>query len=240
MELHDDLPGLRRFIGVSGSKHNKPRDRAQRCELLDGLMRRAVLADTDRIVREDVDHRQLHQRGQADRGTAIVAEDQEPGAVGPDLDPCHTVEDRPHGRLTDAEVEVAAGIAVRRLEVAGTVESQSGFRRWSQVGRAGHQPSDIPGDCVQDQSRRVPSGHSLVVGGEGSADPSPSRRGAGDVAFGTTGRPARGIRACSGPIRLNQASRRGFHGCRCLHGNARRRRQGRGTWRPRASGNSAW
>ena len=56
------------FIGVGGAEHDKSGDRPQRCELLDRLVRRAVLADADRVVGEDVDHRQLHERGQADRG----------------------------------------------------------------------------------------------------------------------------------------------------------------------------
>ena len=51
-------------------------------QLLDRLMRRAVLADADRIVREDVDDRNLHQRGQPDRRTAVVGEDEEARAEG--------------------------------------------------------------------------------------------------------------------------------------------------------------
>jgi hypothetical protein len=40
--------------------------------VLDGLVRRAVLADEDRIVREDPDRRQVRERGQADRRTDLV------------------------------------------------------------------------------------------------------------------------------------------------------------------------
>ena len=86
----------------------RPGNRAQRQELLDGLVRRAVLAHADRVVREDVDDRDLHDRGQADRRAAVVAEDQEARAVGPDLRQRQAVEDRAHGVLADAEMEVAA------------------------------------------------------------------------------------------------------------------------------------
>ena len=68
--------------------------------------------------------------------------------------------------LADAEVEVAARV-IAGLEVAGAVESQARLGGRGQVGRAAHQPGDVPGDRVQDQARRVPSGHPLAVGGEG-------------------------------------------------------------------------
>ena len=53
----------------------------RRGQLLDRLVRRAVLADADRIVREDVDDRDLHDRAQADGRPRVVAEDEEAGAV---------------------------------------------------------------------------------------------------------------------------------------------------------------
>ena len=39
-------------------------------QLLDRLVRRAVLADADRVVREDVNDRQLHQGAEPDRPRA--------------------------------------------------------------------------------------------------------------------------------------------------------------------------
>ena len=54
-------------------------------ELLDRLVGRAVLAHADGVVGEDVDDRDLHDRGQPDGRAAVVAEDQEARAVGPDL-----------------------------------------------------------------------------------------------------------------------------------------------------------
>ena len=57
MELHDDLPRLDHFVGVGGAEHDQAGDRPQRRQLLDRLVGRSVLADADRVVREDVDHR---------------------------------------------------------------------------------------------------------------------------------------------------------------------------------------
>ena len=54
-------------LASPGRKRDQARNRAQDGQLLDRLMRRAVFADADRIVREDVDDRQLHERRQADR-----------------------------------------------------------------------------------------------------------------------------------------------------------------------------
>ena len=54
----------------AGPEHEEPGHRAQRRELLDRLVRRAVLADADRVVREDVHDGDLHQRREADRAAA--------------------------------------------------------------------------------------------------------------------------------------------------------------------------
>ena len=111
MELHDHLPGLDHLVGIAGPQHDQSGNGPQRRELLDRLVRRAVLADADRIVREDIDHRDLHDRSQPDRHPAIVAEDQESGAEGADLDQRHPVQDGAHRVLADAEVDVAARVA---------------------------------------------------------------------------------------------------------------------------------
>ena len=60
------------------------RDRAQRREMLDRLMRRPVFAEADRIMRHDIDDAQLHQRREADRRPAVIGEDQERAAIGND------------------------------------------------------------------------------------------------------------------------------------------------------------
>src|SRR5262249_39882967 len=54
-QLHDRAPGLDDLVGVPRPDREQPRDGAERRQVLDGLMRRSVLAHTDRIVREDED-----------------------------------------------------------------------------------------------------------------------------------------------------------------------------------------
>ena len=70
VQLHDDLPGLRHFVGVGRAQHDQPGNRPQRGKLLDRLVRRPVFADADRIVRENVDHRHFHEALQPDRRRA--------------------------------------------------------------------------------------------------------------------------------------------------------------------------
>ncbi len=53
-------------LASPGRKYDQAGNRAQRNQLLHRLVRGTVLADADRIVREDVDDRQFHQRAQAD------------------------------------------------------------------------------------------------------------------------------------------------------------------------------
>ena len=107
----DDPPRLDDLVGVGRAQRDQAGDRAQGDQLLDRLVGRAVLADADRIVREHVDDRQLHQRPEPDRRLHVVAEDQEARAEGADLGQREAVDDRAHGVLAHAEVQVApAGV----------------------------------------------------------------------------------------------------------------------------------
>ena len=69
-------------MGIGRPQHHDIRDRAQRDELLERLLRRPVFAEPDRIVREDVEDRYFHQRGEPDRRTHIVAEGEKGRAKG--------------------------------------------------------------------------------------------------------------------------------------------------------------
>ena len=73
----------------------------------------SVLADPDRVVGEDVQDRDLHQRRQPDRAACVVGEDQEPGPVRPELGERHAVGDRGRRVLPHAEVEVASRVVAR-------------------------------------------------------------------------------------------------------------------------------
>ena len=91
-------------------------------QLLDRLVGRAVLAERDAVVGEDVHDVQSHQRRQPDRRPHVVGEDQEGRAERHESAVRRqAVDDRAHRVLAHAEVEVAAGVApaaaVRALRV---------------------------------------------------------------------------------------------------------------------------
>ena len=65
--LQRELPALGRLDAIRRAEHVEVRHGAQRRQMLDRLVRRAVLAEADRVVRHDVDDALAHQRGQADR-----------------------------------------------------------------------------------------------------------------------------------------------------------------------------
>ena len=65
LQLQDAAIGFGHLVGVGRPDHDHAGDRPQRHQLLDRLVRRSVLADADRIMRPDVQHRQVHQRRRA-------------------------------------------------------------------------------------------------------------------------------------------------------------------------------
>src|SRR5262245_25026651 len=125
-------------------------------------MGRAVFADADRVVREDVDDRDFHEGRKANRSPREVGEDEEARPEGPELRKRESVRDGRGGVLADAEVEVAPGTAVR-LEVARPLERQPGLRRWREIGCAPEQPRHVLRDRVQDLARRVAARDALRV-----------------------------------------------------------------------------
>ena len=71
-----------RLVGIARPDEPQVRDRTERRVVLDRLVRRAVLAQPDRVVRPDVEDVQVGQRREADRPAHVVAERQERAAVG--------------------------------------------------------------------------------------------------------------------------------------------------------------
>src|SRR6516225_6090478 len=78
-----------------------------------------VFTHSNRVVREYVKHRDLHQRTQANCSPAVVAEDEESRAKWPNLRQRQAVQDSSHRVLTDAEMEVSTGM-VLGTKIAGT------------------------------------------------------------------------------------------------------------------------
>ena len=171
---------------------------------------------------------------------AIVAEDQEPGAVGPDLDWRHAVQDGPHRVLADAEVEVAAarnrrpGSRRRRRKSAGSSSTGPGRpRRRSATGT-------FSATAFRTRPDELASRHPLAVGGEGRQARIPA---VGELAVlhpvelvGQVGI----LGTCTAPRGRTRRGAAPCHAGRCPGGSGRRLRRAPGTWRPRASRNCAW
>jgi hypothetical protein len=134
VRLERSSPRGNRLARVGRPPNGQVRNRAERGEMLHGLMRRPVFADEDRVVREHERHRVLHHRGEPQRRAHVVAEDQERTDVRPD--PAverETVGDRPHGVLAHPVVDVAS-VELASLDERPTVET--GRVRRGEVGGA--------------------------------------------------------------------------------------------------------
>ena len=102
--LQGQAPGASRVGVVVRPEDLQVGDRPEGLDVLDRLVRRAVFADGDGVVREDVDRRDVHQRGQAQRRTQVVGEYQEGAAERPEAAvQDHAVDAGGHAELTDAE-----------------------------------------------------------------------------------------------------------------------------------------
>ena len=64
LESQDEAPSFGHFVGVAGAHVDQAGNGTQRRKMLDGLVGGAILADSDRVVREDIDDRQFHDGGQ--------------------------------------------------------------------------------------------------------------------------------------------------------------------------------
>ena len=135
LRLERDLPALGRLDRVGRPHHLQAGNGAQRRQMLDRLMRRAVLAQPDRIVGHHVDDAQAHQRRQTDRGPAIVGEHQEGAAVGDDAAmQRHAVHGRGHARARGCRNRRSGRPASAR--VIGLQRRRLGVVRAGEVGRA--------------------------------------------------------------------------------------------------------
>ena len=127
-QLHDVAIGLDDLVGVAGPQHDQPGNGAQRRELLDRLVGRAVFAVAHGVVGEDENRGQLHQGREPNGGPRVVAEDEEGRAEGPELRERESVDDRRHRVLADAEMQVLSAGTVG-LEISRTLERQRGLVR---------------------------------------------------------------------------------------------------------------
>ena len=152
-------PRLARFVGVTGPDDRHVGHGAQCGQVLDGLVRRAILAQTDAVVGEDVDDTQAAERRQADRPAHVVAKDQEGRAVGNDAAvKRHAVEDAAHAMLAHAEVDVRAAKVVG-LDKGRAVDGR--LVAAGQVGAAADKVGQHLGQRIDDLAAAVARGVAL-------------------------------------------------------------------------------
>ena len=168
--LQDRAPGPGRLVRVRRPDDVEAGDGAQRREVLDRLVGRAVLTEADGVVRPHVGHRQLHQRGEPDGRPHVVAEHQEGAAVraGQALQR-DAVQDRAHRVLADAEVQRAAERAALPVLGLPVGRDERGLARHGrvvalgQVGRAAPQLGQDVGERGQHLAGRGAGRHALRV-----------------------------------------------------------------------------
>src|SRR5439155_18146789 len=140
--------------------------RSKRRELLHRLVGWPILSKPDRVVREDPDRGDLHERAQADRLARIVREDQVCRPIRPELGKRKAVDGGGHPVLTNAEVEVATASLVGR-ERRGSLERQRDAGRACEIGGATDDPGHALCDGVERLSGRDPRRDPLLVRREG-------------------------------------------------------------------------
>ena len=129
-----DLPGHGCFDGIGRAEVQEPWNAPEAHQVLDRLVRGAILAKPDGVMGEDEDHREPHERGEPNGRPHVVRKNQEGATEG--ADPAvqgHPIQDRAHGVLADPEVDRAAARCSRKQRV-GSI--QIGLVRGAQIGRA--------------------------------------------------------------------------------------------------------
>src|SRR5579883_3350262 len=123
-------------------------------------MCRSVFAHAYRIMGEDIDDRQLHQSGQPQGRTQVIAKYQERRTVRPQFGQRKPVKDGSHSVFADTEVEVPP---LRRVgfEVSRTRKCKPRLGRRRKVSRAAQKPWNALSDGVEHLARGVATGDTL-------------------------------------------------------------------------------
>src|SRR5215510_2118267 len=127
------------------------------------LMGWTVFAITHRVVSEDKDGREFHQRREPDRWPRVVAEDEEGRAESAELRQGEPVDNGGHRMLADAEMQVFP-CRVIGLEVARALVRQRRLVRGAKIRGTPEEPGDGLRQHVQRLARRVPPRDPLGIG----------------------------------------------------------------------------
>src|SRR5215831_7242604 len=120
------------------------------------LMGRTVFAIAHRVVCEDKEGRELHQRREPDRWPRVIAEDEEGRAERAELRQGEPVHNGGHGMLADAEMQVFSCRAMG-LEISRALVRQRRLIRRPKIRRTPEEPGDVLRQHVQRLARSVPS-----------------------------------------------------------------------------------
>src|SRR5450631_2886472 len=145
--VQNRLPAFGGLDRIAGAIDREVRDGPQRRELLDRLMRGAVFAEADRVMRHDEDRPDLHKGREADGRPAVIREAQESAAV---RDQAAVQRDAVHG--SGHAVLAHAVVHVGAIVFAGP-DLDHALRprvvRGRQVGGASQQFRDRGGEMVE-------------------------------------------------------------------------------------------
>ena len=147
----------------------------KRSQLFDRLMRRSVFAQADRIVREDVNYRHLHEGCQANRRAHVVAEIEERAAEGPQLRDRHAIQRGTHGMFANAEMNIAPAVLVW----TGSLPRLKFRVVLLELPRSAEPPISQGIFCassIQNLAGTLAGRHTFRIGGKRTADSCPSRR----------------------------------------------------------------
>src|ERR1700733_10251765 len=141
--LNCESPRFHGFVRVSRPDDRKPRNSTQASEVLDWLVSRAILPESDAVVRKNVDRFEMTQSPQADGRLHVVGKYEKRRAEGKQTAVRgHSVHSRSHSVLANTERNVSPGIAplpadctqssrprhFTRLEISQTLEGRPGRR----------------------------------------------------------------------------------------------------------------
>jgi hypothetical protein len=136
------------FIRVAWTNDLHARDGPASGEMLDRLMRRAIFAQPDRVVRENVQHRLVHDAGQTHRRAHVIREDEERSAVWPQSGQRQSIADRRHRMFANAKMKIASAVGIG-TELAELVTLHHGVIRGRQIRRAADEPREVLANRVQ-------------------------------------------------------------------------------------------
>src|SRR5450631_3711186 len=163
LRLDENTVSLAHLVGIRGAQYREAGDATQAQELFDRLMSRAIFADADGVMREDMKHRQFHQGSKADRRLHVVAENQERRTERAQMAKPHSVDDGAHGVFANAEMHVAAAGGLC-LQCTSAIERQVGLGGWREIGSAAQNPRHILGDGVEHLPRGVACRNAFFIG----------------------------------------------------------------------------